>query len=201
MAEKATRGMKLKGFSAIAAIAVGSLLLIGGWVALGQLLPVLQETVSELPGRKQSVTPSSAAPETDPNVSVPISVVAQDKTGNSAPSEAVAGIRQGVLRVGNLSDHPVRVALLLKTKAKPPANGRNEQYEPPAHWDFAPGEGRTKGLLLSLPNRSIKVKPGDVLVAFAQDGSRRYWGPYVVGETVAPDWQAGANEWELVLEP
>ncbi len=200
MAEKSTRDVKLKGFSAIAAIAIGSLLLIGGWVLVGSLLPVQRQAISELPEQKQSVS-ELVPPATDAKASVPASVLAQDASGDREPSSNVASGRQGVLRVGNLSDHPVRVALLLKNRAKSPADGRNENYEPPAHWDFAPGEGRTKGLLLSLPNRSIKVKPGDVLVAFAQDGSRRYWGPYVVGETATPDWQAGANEWELVLPP
>jgi len=39
-----------------------------------------------------------------------------------------------------------------------------------------------------------------VLVGFAQDGSQHYWGPFVVGETDRPDWNAQAGEWELILE-
>jgi hypothetical protein len=120
---------------------------------------------------------------------------------NLGTSEAIAeasGIQQGTLRVRNPSEHPVRVAVLLK---KPTAKETASSYEPPAHWDFDPGEGSTKGLLLSLPNRRMKLKTGDVLVAFAQDGSRRYWGPYVVGETPTPAWSAKTAEWQLTLEP
>lgn len=200
MAEKSTKGTKLNGFSAIAVIAAGSLILIGGWAALGQWLPLKPRSASEI-----TMTAPPAIGESTSNVvssSTPESMLAQDFTTNNAQSLPENGTRQGLLRVGNLSDHPVRVALLLK-KGGPSKNdvAPNARYEPPAHWDFAPGEGRTKGLLLSLPNRSIKVKKGDILVAFAQDGSRRYWGPYVVSETETPDWNSGANEWELVLEP
>jgi len=107
--------------------------------------------------------------------------------------------RQGKLRISNSTEYPVRIALL----AKLPASGGNTvaSYEPPAHWDFAPQEGGTKGLLVGLPSRNLKVKKGDILVAFAQDGSRRYWGPYVVGETNVPAWNPKAAEWQLTLEP
>ncbi|MDX2230046.1 MAG: hypothetical protein NW220_10435 [Leptolyngbyaceae cyanobacterium bins.349] len=202
MAGKLIKDIKLQGFPAIAAIVSSLILLTGIWVFLGRLfssetrlatVPLIDspQELAELPASSRQVPAPPAnsesaqnAPVTEPNRA----------TSNSA--------RQGVLRVANPSDHPVRVALLLKKSdaAKSAANtGKN--YEPPAHWDFAPGEGRTKGLLLSLPNRSLKVKPGDVLVAFAQDGSRRYWGPYVVGETVIPNWSAGSSEWQLVLDP
>ena len=76
----------------------------------------------------------------------------------------------GSLRVSNRSEHPVRVALLSKRQAE-------KSYGKPAHWDFAPGEGGGKGLMLSLPEGKLQVKQGDILVVFAQDGSRRYWGP------------------------
>jgi hypothetical protein len=82
--------------------------------------------------------------------------------------------------------------------AKPSANS---PYAEPAHWDFAPGEGSRQGLILSLPNGNLKLKQGDILVAFAQDGSRRYWGPYVVGETAAPIWNSKVSEWQLILQP
>jgi hypothetical protein len=75
------------------------------------------------------------------------------------------------------------------------------RYEPPAHWDFSPEEGGAQGLLVSLPDRTLKLKTGDVLVAFAQDGSGRYWGPYVVDETALPLWNAKAAEWQLILSP
>jgi hypothetical protein len=62
-------------------------------------------------------------------------------------------------------------------------------------------EGGSQGLLLSLPQETLKLKKGDVLVAFAQDGSRQYWGPYVVGETPSPVWNQKQAEWQLVLKP
>ena len=71
----------------------------------------------------------------------------------------------------------------------------------PTHWDFAPQEGSQTGLLLSLPQDDLRLRNGDVLVAFALDGSRRYWGPYVVGETAAPTQRTPSSEWTLVLEP
>jgi hypothetical protein len=100
----------------------------------------------------------------------------------------------GILRVSNRTEHPVRVALLTKRQAE-------KSYGKPAHWDFAPGEGGSKGLMLSLPEGQLKVKQGDILVVFAQDGSRRYWGPYVTGETASPAWNTKAGEWQLVLQP
>jgi hypothetical protein len=100
----------------------------------------------------------------------------------------------GTLRVSNRTEHPVRIALLTKTQAE-------KSYDRPAHWDFAPGEGSGPGLMLSLPEGQLKVKQGDILVVFAQDGSRRYWGPYVTGETASPAWNHKAGEWQLVLQP
>ncbi|MEG4231919.1 hypothetical protein QUA40_07375 [Microcoleus sp. Pol11C3] len=100
----------------------------------------------------------------------------------------------GSLRVSNRSEHPVRVALLSKQQAE-------KSYGKPAHWDFAPGEGGDKGLMLSLPEGKLQVKRGDILVVFAQDGSRHYWGPYVAGETASPAWNSTAGEWQLILQP
>ena len=100
----------------------------------------------------------------------------------------------GSLRVSNRSEHPVRVALLSKRQAEKP-------YGKPAHWDFAPGEGGGKGLMLSLPEGKLQVKRGDILVVFAQDGSRRYWWPFVAGETSSPAWNSTAGEWQLILQP
>ncbi len=102
--------------------------------------------------------------------------------------------RQGNLRVSNPTEHPVRVALLSRQLAQ-------KTYGEPTHWDFSPMEGGAQGLMLSLPLGGLKLKKGDVLVAFAQDGSRLYWGPYVVGETAAPSWNAKIAEWQLVLQP
>jgi hypothetical protein len=118
------------------------------------------------------------------------------------PDPVAIAAKQGNLRIRNQSDYPVRVALLSRQpkdanlKSGSPQSG----FATPAHWDFAPQEGSQSGLLVSLPSRSIQLKRGDVVVAFAQDGSQRYWGPFVVGETGKPDWNAQAGEWELVIE-
>jgi hypothetical protein len=62
-------------------------------------------------------------------------------------------------------------------------------------------EGGSQGLMLSLPQGNLKLKKGDILVAFAQDGSRLYWGPYIVGETPLPIWNQQKAEWQLILQP
>ena len=107
---------------------------------------------------------------------------------------------QGTLRMSNQTNQPVRLALLARQSV---AKGGTKQtnYDVPAHWDFAPQEGSDKGLILSLPQNNLKLEKGDILVAFAQDGSRRYWGPYVVGETQLPKWNSQNREWQLVLSP
>lgn len=110
-------------------------------------------------------------------------------------SDPVAEGAIGSLRVSNQTKHPIRVVLLAG------ATGKSTPYGQPAHWDFAPEEGRAKGLALSLPEKPLQLQPGDILVAFAQDGSQRYWGPYVVGKTTAPGWKAKGEEWQLVLRP
>lgn len=199
MAERATKDFKLKGVSAIVAIIASSLLLIGGWFTVGQLLSLRSSSIPDAltnpPEDTVEIPPSAVVSSASPE-----SFVTQVPAGN--PRVAANTPRQGLLRVGNLSEHPVRVALLLKKSgASKDVASSQTSYEPPAHWDFAPGEGQVKGLVLSLPNRSLKLKPGDILVAFAQDGSRRYWGPYVVGETRSPSWSPDASEWQLALEP
>lgn len=92
--------------------------------------------------------------------------------------------------MSNQTDVPVRVALL----------ARGPGAVEPAHWDFAPQEGSKEGLILSLPAGNFKLKKGDILVAFAQDGSGYYWGPYVVGESDAPVWDKKLSQWQLTLK-
>ena len=106
-----------------------------------------------------------------------------------APIAKMAGV-PGALILSNQTDLPVRVALL----------ARGKKAVEPAHWDFAPLEGSTEGLVLSLPEGNFKLEKGDVLVAFAQDGSGQYWGPYVVGESDAPIWDAKLSRWNLTLQ-
>jgi hypothetical protein len=108
---------------------------------------------------------------------------------------------QGTLRMSNQTAQPVRLALLARQSTGKNTSSQKTHYDVPAHWDFAPQEGSEKGLILSLPQGNLKLEKGDILVAFAQDGSRRYWGPYVVGETPAPSWNSQTKEWQLVLSP
>lgn len=101
--------------------------------------------------------------------------------------------QQGILRVGNRSTHPLRVVLHRRNRS----SGAS-----PAHWDFEPGEGGSNGLTLSLNQQEpLMVQPGDVIVAFAIDGSRRYWGPNVIAETVAPYWNESDRSWTMILQP
>jgi len=118
----------------------------------------------------------------------------------------------GKLRVSNRSEHPIRLALRLKVERvqnnkysdkygnKYREKSAHSPYEAPAHWDFFAGEGSDRGLLVALPNRSLDLTKGDIVVAFAQDGSQRYWGPFVVGEVTGPTWNETTQEWKLVLD-
>jgi hypothetical protein len=106
---------------------------------------------------------------------------------------------QGTLRMSNQTNQPVRVALLARQ-----AQGNKSSmpdHDVPAHWDFDPQEGSEQGLVLSLADGNLELATGDIIVAFAQDGSRRYWGPYVVGETPLPQWNNDHQQWLLILHP
>jgi len=52
---------------------------------------------------------------------------------------------------------------------------------------------------MTLKPEDLNLKGGDVLIAFAQDGSQGYWGPFVVGESPLPVWDEQHQEWELLL--
>ncbi len=95
--------------------------------------------------------------------------------------------------MSNRSSHPVRVVLRRYT-------GSSETPKEPIHWDFAPQEGRVRGTILALPEADLRLRSGDILVVFAQDGSRRYWGPYIVGETEIPLWNQQQQEWILPIQ-
>jgi hypothetical protein len=118
----------------------------------------------------------------------------RDKSASKAKDE-------GTLRMSNQTNQPVRLALLARQSVAKGSGTKQTHYDVPAHWDFAPQEGSEKGLTLSLPQNNLKLEKGDILVAFAQDGSRRYWGPYVVGETQLPKWNSQNREWQLLLSP
>jgi hypothetical protein len=175
---------KSKWHPAIKFAIVGTIALLGAWL------------VTKLPRIEISV--ESAPPDRAP--------VIETQPTNSSVAKVDLAVRPtaaaGNFRISNRSTHPVRVALRARSlndsnaKAKNPA----KEFAAPAHWDFDPGEGSASGLLVTLPDRAIKLKKGDVLVAFAQDGSQRYWGPYIVGETDVPRWNPQTNEWELTLD-
>ena len=99
---------------------------------------------------------------------------------------------QGALRIANLTDHPVRIVLQSKLDLL---------MSEPFNWDFVPSEGGDKGLQLSLPQKPLKVIKGDIIFAFATDGSRAYWGPIVVGESNAVVWQSDRREWSFIIKP
>ena len=141
----------------------------------------------------------SVGGKTAPDVAAASSPVAVVPSPVASPTVAIApsaapGDHVGSLRVSNPTIYPVRVALL-------PLEGASKKAVQPVHWDFAPDEGSGKGLKLSLPDGKLQLRSGDVLVAFAQDGSRRYWGPFVLGKTALPLWNGVAEEWQLQLQP
>jgi hypothetical protein len=122
------------------------------------------------------------------------------------PSPAVTPTRKTPLaktvlpngfRVSNRSPFAVRVVLLSQKIPSP----SSDIHRDPIHWDFAPQEGSQDGLLLSLPEGSLKLSAGDVVVAFALDGSQRYWGPYIVGTSAQPTQIKPDAEWQLTLTP
>ncbi|AFZ00668.1 hypothetical protein [Calothrix sp. PCC 6303] len=158
--------------------------------------------------------------EPDPNdsssvSSVEVPIVSEKDVVSSSPNQVVnpaklltykidvgnSQVGVGTLRMSNQTNQAVRLALLSRgSEQKATATEQSKVTNVPAHWDFAPQEGSERGLLLSLPQGSLKLGKGDILVAFAQDGSRRYWGPYVVGETPVPAWNSQRKEWWLILD-
>jgi hypothetical protein len=106
------------------------------------------------------------------------------------PTPAVVSQNPRGLRVSNRTKQPIRLVLLAR---------KGGGYQEPVHWDFAPGEGEREGLQLSLPEGALVLNPGDILVAFSLDGSRRYWGPFVVGSTSKPTRTGDTAEWQLIL--
>lgn len=190
---------------AYAAAIVATVFLLVIWQVLGRW----QFSISIEPGEGDitSVEPSSQVlPVTQPtsasssNLTPTPTLTERSETQNLAKTRSNApATAAGTLRVSNPSPHPVRLALLpVQSTAK---SSKQPAYGAPAHWDFAPGEGGSRGLVLALPDGNLKLNRGDVLVAFAQDGSRRYWGPYVVGETGVPVWNSQRSEWQLILQP
>ena len=221
MAGKPARYLKSRCYPVVGATLATLLCLVSGWVVYQRFTTsaIVPSTIdlpladSELP--KATTASPDPQPTNQPTLapdakSVPVPTAAQPVEALPDKRSGTASIRHGVLRIGNPTSYPVRGALLPQKEAKQ-GSGKAESaiaqldepasYEVPAHWDFAPEEGGANGLLVSLPDRALKLKKGDVLVAFAQDGSGRYWGPYIVDETAMPTWNPKAVEWQLILQP
>ena len=191
---KITDDMKLKIYPAV--IGVMGVCLLTLLVSRIEVIPPAPR-----PGELSQEPSFSPSPIVSPS---PIASTSPSPADSPAPnkpivaSPAPANVK-GSLRVSNQSVYPIRVALLFQQRKDGSQNTQPEPYQQPVHWDFAPGEGGAKGLLVSLPDANLQLKAGDVLIAFAQDGSRRYWGPYVVGKTNSPTWDKATQEWELIL--
>ena len=152
----------------------------------------------------EAIAPDSGAP-TASGTDLPLDTPA------SGMGTVLASVpaRTGQLRISNQTMHPLRVALLPQRNAaiapptdlssSPDDENSLSAYVEPVHWDFDPGEGHSRGLIVVLPDGELQVTSGDVVIAFAQDGSRYYWGPYVVGVTSFPAWDETDKEWQLVL--
>lgn len=187
--------MKLKPYSEIIIALV--------FFLLGLIISRFQLTISRQSNESAAVaiptaseilkSPLSNIPTAKPLPRYPTEQTQECNFSVTASKSDVAKTNKGAFRVSNCTDRPVRLALLAKSS--------NRSYRKSAHWDFAPREGSGRGLILSLPEEKLMIKPGDILVVFAQDGSRLYWGPYVVGETNSPMWNRETNEWQLVLQP
>lgn len=171
-------------------------------VSIEPIEPETSSLPNTMPPKPQteSDAPKSNIPSQSTLVSKLTEPVKQNTPAVSSPEPAGQRSGQGALRLSNQTDQPVRVALLARVSEEISADGK-PTYNTPAHWDFAPGEGSRQGLMLSLPEGNLKIKKGDIIVAFAQDGSRRYWGPYVAGETTTPIWDRQNAEWQLILQP
>jgi hypothetical protein len=188
--------MNAKLHPALKVAIAAAILLASGWLLLRRF-QIGVEFSSATPDQVPVIT---TQPSESPGRSSPAK--AETKTPLSKPDPAQAAAHQGSLRISNRSSHALRVALLSRQSKDLSTKSGNSstRFAAPAHWDFEPGEGSTEGLVVSLPDREIKLKKGDVVVAFAEDGSQRYWGPFVVGETDRPTWNARSAEWGLVLE-
>jgi hypothetical protein len=198
------KGTKLWGsLLTLGAIGFGLLVLLLFWFNFNiQVEPVAPESPS--PTVDNSTPAVSPTTESSPSASP----LQPSPTVSASPqSDNLAGkTRAGTLRVGNKTDHPLRVVLLPQrnqnsspSSAQPQSNDQSP-YSEPVHWDFAPEEGSGRGLILSLPDNNLRLQEGDILIAFAQDGSQRYWGPFVVGKTPRPVWNTTDKEWLLMVQ-
>ncbi|MEN9226396.1 MAG: hypothetical protein Q6M54_13095 [Thermostichus sp. DRC_bins_24] len=165
-------------------------LLVGFWQALVLVATLLG--VGTPPLRAQTLEePVPASPEDALEGDVaPALPLEPAFPGQAAPTVS----RSGAFRVGNRTPYPIRLVILMR-------GGERLINPETAHWDFAPGEGGSEGLVLSLGEEPLQIGPGDIVVAFTLDGTRRYWGPNVVGESLAPFWHGESRSWSMILQP
>ncbi|HIK16239.1 MAG TPA: hypothetical protein IGS53_13280 [Leptolyngbyaceae cyanobacterium M33_DOE_097] len=196
LTSKKTTWMIGGGLASVAIMAGASLVLLSRWMVQEPLPATNVAQISQTGKATSSAEFEVETPELEADA--PATVAAPAQPVVKKPSAQAIAAKRGLFRISNPTDYPVRVALLMR---KPGKQKTADKFELPAHWDFAPQEGSLKGLIVSLPNKAVEVKPGDVITVFSQDGSRRYWGPYVVGETPIPEWNPQVGEWKLTLEP
>jgi hypothetical protein len=205
-----TNDLKLKIYPAV--IGILGLCLIASLFANVEIQVARNAPTDRRQPAKPDESPIASPVPAPTQVPTPVPTPIPSPTVSATPlSPDVLATAQGSLRVSNQTEYPLRVALLQPVPVESEPEAGAEAAEPsetdpiepnqPVHWDFAPREGSNRGLILSLPNQTLQLQPGDVLVAFAQDGSRRYWGPYIVGQSPFPTWNAEAKEWQLTLQP
>lgn len=135
-------------------------------------------------------------PETDLEelVSQPLPRILTSPRSHQPEESTDPAPRTGSLRVGNRTDFPVRVAVMLRS-------GDYKDRPQVFHWDFAANEGGSEGLPLSLEADPLLISPGEIIMAFSLDGSQRYWGPNLVGESLSPFWEPSLKVWSMILQP
>jgi hypothetical protein len=175
---------------------VSAPILLSGWF----LLKRFQIEVEITPPENQNSVPIIQTNPSAQGSSPQPKASASQPDKPAKPDPALVAAQEGSLRVSNRSSHALRVAMLARQEADGQSGGAKAKSTLPVHWDFAPNEGGDQGLIVSLPNQTTRLKLGDVVVAFAQDGSQRYWGPFVLGETDRPRWNSKTGEWELILD-
>lgn len=139
------RDIKVGRFSTIATLAGVVLLTVAGgwWLVHSRFEPSPTAQVDALP---EIPAPTSLA-----QIQPAAAIAQKNITAAKSDSTAIAAV-QGLLRVGNPTGHPVRVAVLLKKpSAKDSADQSQTGYEAPAHWDFDPGEGSEKACCCRYP--------------------------------------------------
>lgn len=141
-----------------------------------------------------SITAEKAPPVLEVKPTMPVAIA------KKSPPKAVDP-QSDILRISNQTQYPIRIVLRshLNPSQTVPANASH--FKEPVHWDFAPQEGSLEGLKVSVPAGRLQLSPGDVLMAFALDGSQKYWGPYIVGDTSQPIQKNPPSEWHLQIQP